>query len=71
MGCQYLDFTAIDIERAVEATYTIAPASCEPGRGSINRDGEGSADDGEDLYKKRHGVGWFGELERVERERES
>ena len=54
---QYLCFTAIDIERAVVATYSLEPAFCESSRGSIDRDGEDSAEDGEELYKKHHGVG--------------
>jgi len=40
MDRQYLDFTAIDIERAMGATYSLEPAFCEPSRGSIDRDGE-------------------------------
>ena len=57
MDRQYLDFTAIDIEKAVGATYGLEPAFCEPSRGSIDRDGEDSAEDGEELYRKHHGVG--------------
>jgi len=53
---QYLDFTAIDIERAAGATYNLGLASCEPKRGSIDHNGEGSTEDGEELYRKRHGV---------------
>ena len=54
---QYLDFATVDIERAVGTTYSLNPISREPSGGSIDRDGEDSADDGEELSRKHHGVG--------------
>ena len=57
MDRQYLDFTAIDIEKAVGATYGLEPAFCEPSRGSIDRDGEDSAKDGEELSREHRGAG--------------
>ena len=54
---QYLDFTTVDIERAMGTTYSLEPALCELNRGSIDRGSKDSADDGEELYRKRHGVG--------------
>jgi len=54
---QYLDFTTVDIERVVGTTHSLEPAFREPSGGSIDRDGKDSADDGEELYRKHHGVG--------------
>jgi len=37
--------------------YSLEPAFREPSGGSIDRDGKDSADDGEEFYRKHHGVG--------------
>ena len=54
---QYLGFTAVDIESAAGATYSLELAFREPNRGSIDRNGEDSAKDGEELSRKQHDVG--------------
>jgi len=56
---QYLSFTTVDvdarvnIERAAGITYSPDPAI----GGSIDRDGEDSTDDSENLSRKHHGAG--------------
>ena len=54
---QCLGFTAVDIERAAEVTYSSDPALHDLIGGSIDCDDEDSADGGEHLSRKHHGVG--------------
>ena len=53
---QYLDFATVDIERAMGTTYSLNPTFHEPSEGSIDRDCQDNADDGEELSRKHHGV---------------
>ena len=53
-GRQYPDFTDMYTKRAVGTTHILEIAFCE--RGSIDRDGEESPGDGEELCRKHHGV---------------
>ena len=52
---QDLYFTAVDIERAAGITYVLLAFRGSSGV-SIDRDGEGNADD-EELSRQHHGVG--------------
>ena len=54
---QYLGFTAVYIESVAGTTYTPELAFRGPNGGSIDGDGDGSADNDEELSRKHHGVG--------------
>ena len=53
----YLGFTAVDIESTAGTTYSLELAFREPNGGSVDRDGEDSTNDSEELSRKHHGVG--------------